>query len=174
MSTEKKNMMRNPRIVKCVVSIGVGDGGEKLERAKKVLTMLTDQEPVDTISRTTNADLGIRKGQTIGCKVTLRGKTAYDFLKRAFWVKENMIWDDSFDTYGNFAFGIEDYTDFEGMSYNPNIGVFGMDISVNLARKGYRITRRSKLKRSLPENHKLTMEEGQNFVRKAFGVEVLE
>ncbi len=168
------NIMRNPRIVKCVVSIGVGEGGEKLQRAKRVLTMLTDQEPVDTISHTTNADLGIRKGQSIGCKVTLRGKKAYDFLKRAFWIKENYIWEDSFDDYGNFAFGIEDYTDFEGMSYNPNIGVFGMDISVQLERKGNRITKRMKQKRSVPEKHKLTREEGQNFVKKAFGVEVIE
>ncbi|MFO8110387.1 MAG: 50S ribosomal protein L5 [Thermoplasmata archaeon] len=172
--TNDKNIMKNPRIVKCVVSIGVGDGGEKLQRAKKVLTMLTGQKPVDTMSRTTNADLGIRKGQTIGCKVTLRGKTAYEFLKKAFWVKENYIWDDSFDNYGNFAFGIEDYTDFEGMSYNPNIGVFGMDISVQLERKGNSITQRSKQKRSIPERHKLTLEEGHTFVRKAFGVEVIE
>lgn len=169
-----KNPMRNPRIVKCVVSIGVGDGGERLVRAKKVLTMLTAQEPVETISRTTNADLGIRKGQTIGCKVTLRGKNAYDFLKKAFWVKENFIWEDSFDDYGNFAFGIEDYTDFEGMSYDPKIGVFGMDISVQLERKGNRIKLRRKEKKRVPERHKLTREEGQHFVEKAFGVEVIE
>ncbi len=169
-----QNMMRNPRITKCVVNIGVGEGGEKLRKARKVLTMLTGQEPVDTISKTTNADLGIRKGQVIGCKVTLRGKKAYEFLKKAFWVNENFIWEDSFDGYGNFSFGISDYTDFENMSYDPNIGIFGMDISVELSRKGERIKRRKKEPKKIPPKQKLTRDEGKTFVEKAFGVEVIE
>lgn len=168
------NIMRNPHIVKCVINVGVGEGGEKLQRAKKVLNMLTGQDPIESYSTSTNADLNIRKGQPLGCKVTLRGKNAYDFLKKAFWVRENMIWEDSFDEHGNFSFGISDYTDFEGMSYDPNIGVFGMDISVELSRKGERIKNRRKYKRRIPSKHKLSREEGADFVAKAFGVEVLE
>lgn len=169
----ENNPMRRPRIVKCVVSIGVGESGEKLERGKKVLRMLTEQDPVETISKTTNADLGIRKGQPIGCKVTLRKKRAYDFLKRAFWAKNNMMWEDSFDKYGNLSFGIEDYTTFEGMNYDPNIGIFGMDISIQLSRKGDRIKYRKNEKKKVPERHKLTHDEGVEFVKKAFGIEVI-
>ncbi|MGM0404761.1 MAG: 50S ribosomal protein L5 [Thermoplasmatota archaeon] len=167
------NPMRKPRIVKCVVNIGVGSGGEKQVKAKKVLNMLTGQEPVDTISKTTNADLGIRKGQTIGCKVTLRGKKAYNFLKKAFWVTSDRILEENFDDNGNFSFGIDDYTDFENQKYNPNIGIFGLDISVELARKGERIKRRKKKTKKIPHHQKLTKEEAIDYVEKAFGVEAI-
>ena len=167
------NPMRKPRIVKCVVNIGVGSGGEKQVKAKKVLNMLTGQEPVDTISKTTNADLGIRKDQTIGCKVTLRGKKAYDFLKKAFWVTSDRILEENFDDNGNFSFGIDDYTDFENQKYNPNIGIFGLDISVELARKGERIKRRKKKTKRIPDHQKLTKEEAIEYVEKAFGVEAI-
>ncbi len=167
------NPMRKPRIVKCVVNIGVGSGGEKQVKAKKVLNMLTGQEPVDTLSKTTNADLGIRKDQTIGCKVTLRGKKAYDFLKKAFWVTSDRILEENFDDNGNFSFGIDDYTDFENQKYNPNIGIFGLDISVELARKGERIKRRKKKTKRIPDHQKLTKEEAIEYVEKAFGVEAI-
>jgi len=168
------NPMRKPHIVKCVVNIGVGSGGEKQRKAREVIKMLTGQEPVDTISKTTNADLGIRKGQTIGCKVTLRGKKAYEFLKKAFWVTSDRILKDNFDENGNFSFGIDDYTDFENMKYNPNIGIFGLDISVELARKGERIKRRKKKTKKIPDHQKLSKEEAIEYVEKAFGVEAIE
>jgi len=139
-----------------------------------VLEMLTGQIPVETISKTTNADLGIRKGQTIGCKLTLRKKKAYDFIKRAFWVRQNTIWGDSFDKYGNLSFGITDHTDFEGLSYDPKIGIFGMDIAIELSRKGERIKNRKLKQKKLPSHHKLTHEEGKEFIAKAFSVEVIE
>ncbi len=170
----EKNIMRRAHIVKCVVSIGVGEGGERLQRAKTVLEKLTEQKPVETISKTTNADLGIRKGQTIGCKLTLRKKKAYDFIKRAFWVRQNTIWEDSFDTFGNLSFGITDHTDFEGLSYDPKIGIFGMDIAIELSRKGERIKNRKLQKKKIPQNHKLTHEEGIEFIEKAFSVKVIE
>ncbi len=168
------NFMRKTQIAKCVVNIGVGQGGEKLRKARQVLEMLTDQEPVDTIAQTTNAEFGIREGQPIGCKVTLRGENAYKFLKKAFWVKGDRILEQNFDEQGNFSFGISDYTDFEEMEYDPNIGVFGMNISVELSRKGRRIKNRRKKKKKVPESHRLSKEEGLEFVEKAFSVEVIE
>ena len=169
-----ENPMRNPQIVKCVVNIGVGEGGENLRKAHSVIEMLTNQTPVDTIAQNTNADLGIREGQLIGCKVTLRSENAHRFLEKAFWVKNNMLLEESFDEYGNFSFGISDYTDFEGMSYDPNIGIFGMDISVELARKGVRIKNRKKKTKKIPDGHRLSREEAIEFVEEKFDVEVVE
>lgn len=169
-----ENPMIKPQIVKCVVNIGVGEGGEKLRKAHRVINLLTGQDPIDTISTRTNADLGIRKGQLIGCKVSLRGKKAYEFLKKAFWVKNNMLLKESFDEYGNFSFGISDYTEFEGLSYDPNIGIFGMDISVELARKGVRIKNRKKEAKRIPDDHRLTKEEAIEFVEENFDIEVVE
>ena len=161
------------RIEKAVINMGVGEGGEALMKAEKVMEMLTNRKSVRTISRTTNKDLGLREGMPIGCKVTLRGAEAEDFIKKAFWVKENRIADYSFDKEGNFSFGISDYTDFEGMKYDPNIGIFGLDISVTLSRQGKRITTRRRQTRRLPAKQRITKEEGRNFVKNRFKIEVV-
>ena len=165
--------VRDLRIEKTVVNIGVGEAGERLLKAQKVLEMLTGQKPVETISKTTNKDLGIREGMPIGCKVTLRGEKAEDFLKRALWVKNNKLANYNFDPEGNFSFGVPDYTEFEGMKYNPEIGIFGMDVSVSLKRPGYRVTKRRRRASKLPVRHRVTREEGVQFIRDRFDIEVV-
>ncbi|MCJ2564121.1 MAG: 50S ribosomal protein L5 [Candidatus Thermoplasmatota archaeon] len=165
--------MRDVRIEKTVVNIGVGEAGERLIKAQKVLEMLTGQRPVETISKTTNKDLGIREGMPIGCKVTLRGEKAEDFLKRALWVKNNRLANYNFDPEGNFSFGVPDYTEFEEMKYDPEIGIFGMDVSVSLKRPGYRVTKRRRRTSKIPIRHRVTREEGIQFIRDRFEIEVV-
>lgn len=169
----KGGKMRIIKVRKAVVNIGVGEAGEKLIKAEKVLNMLTKRKPVRTISRTTNRDLGIREGMPIGCKVTLRGKEAEDFIKGAFWVKDNRIANYSFDPEGNFSIGISDYTDFEGMKYDPKIGILGLDLSVTLSRAGKRVALRKRGKRSIPRSHRVRREDGIEFVKNRFKVEVV-
>lgn len=167
------NIMREISIFKVVVNIGVGEAGEKLIKAERVLELLTHRKPVRTLSKTTNKDLGIRKGMPIGCKVTLRGEDALEFLKNAFWVKDNKIADYSFDSEGNFSFGVGDYTDFKDMKYDPDIGIFGLDISVTLNRKGWRVTNRKRARGKIPRSHRLTPVEAKNFVKTKLNVEVV-
>ncbi|RLI92118.1 MAG: 50S ribosomal protein L5, partial [Candidatus Altiarchaeales archaeon] len=78
---EYKNIMQVPRIEKVVVNIGCGESGEKLRRAEKLLQKLVNKKPVRTISRHKIPSWGIKKREPIGCKVTLRGKDAEEFLK---------------------------------------------------------------------------------------------
>ncbi|OGS41751.1 MAG: 50S ribosomal protein L5 [Euryarchaeota archaeon RBG_16_62_10] len=168
------NAMRDIRLEKAVVNIGVGDAGERLLKAEKVLQMVTGKKPVRTVSKTTNRDLGIRRGMQIGCKVTLRGLDAVEFVKKAFWVRENRIAAYSFDPEGNFSFGIQDYTDFPGMKYDPEIGIFGLDVCSSVGRKGKRVQKRKIMRRSVPRRHRITRKEGMEFVRTKFGVEVVD
>ncbi|MFA7622196.1 MAG: 50S ribosomal protein L5 [Candidatus Methanomethylophilaceae archaeon] len=58
--------MRQPHVEKVVVNIGVGEAGDRLVKAQKVLTSITGQTSVQTISKTINRDLGIRKGMPLG------------------------------------------------------------------------------------------------------------
>lgn len=167
------NQMRNPQIDKVVVNIGVGESGEKLIKAEKVLQLLTGHKPIRTLSKTTNKELGIRKGMPIGCKVTLRKRDADKFLIEAFWVKNNCISDYSFDQEGNFSFGIHDYTDFKDMKYDPDIGIFGLDICVTLTRKGNRVANRRIKRARIPRSHRLTRKETKSFIREKFGIEVV-
>jgi len=168
------NKMRDISIDKVVINIGVGEAGDKLIRAQKVIELVTHHKPIQTISRTTNRDLGIRKGMPIGCKVTLRRADALQFLKDAFWVKENRIPGYSFDLEGNFSFGIPDYTDFPNMRYDPEIGIFGMDISVKMKRFGYHISERKQKRRKIPTFSRISPKEVKQFVKSRFEVEVIE
>lgn len=168
------NAMRDVHVEKVVVNIGVGEAGERLVKAEKVLEMVTGQKSVETISKTVNRDLGIRKGMPLGCKVTLRGEVAEDFLRQALSIREMRVPEYSFDQEGNMSFGISDYTDFEGMKYDPEIGIFGMDISVVLRRPGNRITQRALLKRRVPKKHRVARDEAIQYMKDKFEVEVVQ
>ena len=56
--SKQSNPMLTPRITKVTVNIGVGEGGNRLLLAERVLESLTGQKPVRTLSRKTNRDLG--------------------------------------------------------------------------------------------------------------------
>ncbi|MCX8174215.1 MAG: 50S ribosomal protein L5 [Thermoplasmata archaeon] len=171
--TEKENPMRRIYLEKVVVNIGAGEGGERLQKAEKVLSMVTGKKPVITRAKVTNRDLGVRKGMSIGVKVTLRGDDAVEFLKKALSIRDNKLADYSFDQYGNFAFGIADYTDFEGMKYDPNIGIFGMDVCAVLTRPGRRVEKRKRAKVKVSKKHRVTREEAIKFLKEKFNVEIV-
>ncbi len=168
------NPMRELLLEKVTVNIGVGEAGDRLQKARKILELVTGQKPVITRAKITNRDLALRPGMEIGCKVTIRGEPAEAFLKRAFWTRNNRIAEYSFDPEGNFSFGVADYTDFEGVKYDPEIGIFGMDVTVTLMRRGKRIARRRMLQAKIPRHHRVSQEEGREWVRTKFNVEVVE
>ncbi len=171
----KDNPMRDIVIDKVVINIGVGEGGEKLRRAAKVVELLTGRTPTYTKAKKTIRDFNIRKNLPIGVKLTLRGKEAEEFLRKALWVRDFKVPNYSFDSTGNLNFGIPDYTEFEGMKYDPDIGIFGMDISVVFRRRGgYRVARRRMKRGKIPARHRGTREETMEFMKKEFGVKVLE
>jgi len=166
--------MREPVIEKVTINIGVGEAGEKVEKAVALLQKITGRKPVKTKTMKRIPAFGIRPKQFIGAKVTLRGKEAEEFLKKAFEAIGNRIKASWFDEFGNFSFGIKEYIDLPGVRYDPEIGIFGMDVCVTMGRKGYRVKRR-RIKRSrIGKRHLLTKEEAIEFIKKKFGVEVEE
>jgi len=168
-----ENPMRRIRIDKVVVNIGVGQAGEQLIKGEKVLEMVTGRKSARTRSKTQNKELGIRVGMPIGAKVTLRGQPASEFVKTAFYLRNNKINWFSFDPEGNFSFGVQDYTSFPNQKYSPEIGIFGMDISVTLRRPGARVTRRHRARSRIPSSHRITPAEAQEWLSQQFGVEVV-
>ena len=168
------NRWREVRVVKIVVNSGVGESGEPRTKAEKVLQMVTHQKPVATRAKSTNRDFGIRAGQEIGAKVTLRGERAAEFLQRALDARDLQLDPDSIDRRGSFSFGIADYTDFAGMKYDPEIGVRGMDIAVELGRPGWRVRDRAVGNRPLSRSVHVSREEAREFLRTKFRVTFLE
>ena len=167
--------MRNPQITKVTINIGVGEGGQRLGLAEKVLGVLTGLKPVRTLGKIQNRDLKVRKGAPIGCKVTMRNREVIKkFLTDAFWVRENTIPAWNFDSQGNLSFGISDYTDFPDQKYDPEIGIFGMDINVVVERPGHRVSRRRRRSRKVGLGHRVTPNESKNFFEETYGVKILE
>ncbi len=169
-----ENVNRAIRIVKVVVNSGVGQSGEPRQKAERVLQMITHQKPIATRSHSTNRDFGIRAGQEIGAKVTLRGASAVDFLNRAFEARDRQLDPDSIDRNGNFSFGIADYTDFTGMKYDPEIGIHGMDIAVELGRAGYGVRERQVGARPIPKRLRSTKTDTRAYLAATFQVTFVE
>jgi large subunit ribosomal protein L5 len=170
---EEKKIVFDPKIEKVTINIGVGEAGERLNKAESVLKSLTGQKPIQTLSRTTNKDWGIREQMPIGCKVTLRGKTAVDFLTEALNTRENKMAEYSFDDEGNLSFGIPDHTLFKSQKYDPNIGIFGMDICITMEKPGYRIKRKRIARGKIPHRYRIKKEETMKFFTDKFKVEVI-
>jgi large subunit ribosomal protein L5 len=165
--------MLKPKIAKVVVNISVGKSGEPLEKATKVLKELTGQSPCKRKAKKTIRDFGIRRGEPIACMVTLRKHRAMEFLKKVLPVVDNKISKESFDKYGNFAFGVKEHIEIPGVKYDPEIGIFGMDICVSLSRPGYRVKERRLEKAEIGSKHRLTPEEAMIFVKETLGVEIV-
>lgn len=171
--TLKENMMKKIRIGKIVINIGVGKSGEPIERASKVLEELTGQKPAPRLARDTIRDFGIHKGEPIAVIVTLRREKAHEVLKKLLAAKNNQIKASSFDNFGNVSFGIKEHIDIPGVRYQPEIGIFGMDVSIALERPGYRVARRSKIPSRIGKKHRITKEEAITFFKETLGVEIV-
>lgn len=160
--------MRTPRVEKVVVHMGVGQGGRALSRAEGILSDLTGQDPVRTLSKSTQPEFGIREGTPIGTKVTLRGAAAHEFLETA--LRLVTLSSSQFDEYGNVSFGIAEHTEFPSQEYDPAIGIYGLDVTVNLIRPGYRVRKRNIASGTIPARHRLDPADAMDFLRETFDV----
>ncbi|KUO41603.1 MAG: 50S ribosomal protein L5 [Candidatus Hadarchaeaceae archaeon] len=167
------NLMREIRIEKVTLNIGVGEGGDKLAKAERVLGSITGRKPARAQAKQTIREWGVKQGEPIGCKVTLRGEEATKILKRLFDAVERRLSEKCFDGKGNFAFGVKEHIDISGVSYDPEIGIFGIDVCVTLQRPGYRIKRRRRQPKVIPKRHCIVKEEAINFITEKFGVQVV-
>jgi len=165
--------MLQPRIEKVVVNLNVGKSGEPLDKAFRVLKEIAGQTPVKKNAKASIRDFGIRKGEPIACVVTLRRQQAIDFLKKVLPVVDNRILKSSFDDRGNFAFGLKEHIEIPGVKYDPEIGIFGMDICVTINRPGDRVSDRRRRKAKVGKKHVLTPEEAIFFTKRTLGVEIV-
>ncbi len=169
-----KNPMEKPYLEKVVLNIGVGSGGEELEKAATVLETITGQKAIKTLSKTNIKEFNLRKGRPIGTKVTIRGQNAEKLIKKLLIVNNNKILRKSFDNYGNFGFGITEHISIPGIEYDNTIGIWGLDCVGRIVRPGMRVKFRRKARTKVPKHHYVSREETQYFLIQKLGVEIVE
>lgn len=169
----KQNTMRELKIEKVVLNIGVGQAGERVEKAGKLLNILTKRKPVKTISKKRIPTWNVKKKEAIGVKVTLRGKEAEEMLQRCLEAVDRKVKPTCFDG-ENFSFGIKEYIDIPGMKYNMEIGNFGLNVCARIERKGYRVMRRKRKRSSISNTHRVKGKETMDFIAKKFNVSITE
>jgi len=167
------NPMREIRIEKVVVNIGCGEAGEKLDKAKKMLEGLITGHKIVTTHTHDRTTFGMAKGRPIGMKVTLRGEDADAFLKRALEAVDGKVAEASFDRQGNVSFGVKEHISMPGVRYDPEIGVWGMDVCIRLERRGYRVSRKRNPSK-VSKSHRIKPQEAMEFMVKSFGIKTAE
>ena len=127
-----------PRMEKIVVNMGVSASLEKsaVDDASKDLGMITGRKPAVSKSRHSIANFKLREGQPIGCRVTLRRDTMYEFFDRLVATALPRIRDfrglstRSFDGRGNYTLGVSDQTIFPEIELDKIKRQQGMDITI--------------------------------------------
>jgi large subunit ribosomal protein L5 len=136
---ELANVMQVPRLEKIVVNMGVGRAVQQpslLDGAVSDMTAITGQKPIVNKATKSIAGFKLREGQSIGCKVTLRGDRMWEFFDRLISVAIPRIRDfrglpaHSWDGRGNYTFGVSEQTIFPEIDYDRIDSVRGMDITI--------------------------------------------
>ena len=130
-------IMEVPKLEKIVINMGVGDAtsnSKLLDAAVKDLEVISGQKPVITKARKSIAGFKVREGQSIGCKVTLRGDNMYNFMDKLVSIGLPRVRDfrgvspKAFDGRGNYTLGIKEQLIFSEIEYDSVVKVRGMDI----------------------------------------------
>ncbi len=131
------SVMEVPKLEKIVINMGVGEAAhdEKyIEAAIKDLEAIAGQKAVVTKAKKSIAGFKIREGQSIGCKVTLRGENMYNFLEKLVRIALPRVRDfrgiskTAFDGKGNYTLGVKEQLIFPEIDYDAVLQVIGMDI----------------------------------------------
>lgn len=132
-----KNPMEVPKLVKIVISSGLGDikdNAKSIQMAVNEIKLITGQQPILTKAKKSVANFKVREGMSVGIKVTLRNKMMYDFYDKFVSIALPRVRDfrgvptNSFDGKGNYCMGIKEQLIFPEIQYDQVEKIRGMDI----------------------------------------------
>ena len=134
-----KNPHQVPRLVKIVVSMGVGSATQNkaiLDNAVKDMEQITGRKAIVTKARKSISNFKLRQGMPIGCSVTLRKDVMYEFFDRLVNVALPKVRDfrgisaSAFDGRGNYSIGLHEQIIFPEIEYDKIEKIKGMNITI--------------------------------------------
>ena len=174
MKAEKQsNIMRKIKIEKVTLNIGAGVEVDNIDKAAVLLERISGKKVVKTKAKKRIAAFKIRPGLSIGAKITIRGKESEEMLARMLKAVNYELPETCY-TIDGLTFGVPEYIDIPDVRYDPKIGIIGLNISVTLARSGYRVKNRRNLKGRIPARHRISAEEVKSFMKEKFNVKPKE
>lgn len=164
------NPMRKIKIEKVILSAGAR--GKDLEKAKKLLDMISKKKAEITKSQKRIPDFDVSPGQEVGTRVTLRGKEAVELLKRLLGALDNKLKSKQISE-NHFSFGIKEYIEIPGTEYQRDIGIRGFNTTVVFIRAGVRVQRKKIKSGTLPKRQQISKEEIQKYMGDVYKTEIL-
>merc|ERR1711906_71731 len=165
------NVMRKVICDKLIINIAVGESGDRLTKAVRVLQQLSDQTPVENVARYTVRTFGIRRNEKIATHVTVRGDKATNLIERGLKITDYEISSKHFSDSGNFGFGVNEHIDL-GLKYDPATGIYGMDFYIVLKRPGFSVAKKKRKRGRIGRSHRVTKEDAMEWVRQTFNADI--
>ena len=166
----KENPMRKIKIEKVLLSCGATSSD--LEKAKKLLELISDMKAQIITSRKRIPDFGVRPGLEVGTRVTVRGKKALDLLRKLLGAKDNTLRKKQVSD-NHFSFGIKEYIEIPEVEYQREIGIRGLNVTVDFVRAGLRVKRKKIKSGKVPKKQYIPKEEIIKFMEEAYKTEFL-
>ncbi len=160
-----ENPMRKIRIEK--VSLSAGGKDKDLEKAAKLLHILSGMKSQIISSDKRIPDFDVSPGIEVGTRVTIRGEEALKILSRLLAALDNTLSRKKIAE-NHFSFGIKEYIEISGIEYQRDIGIRGLNVDVVFARSGERIKRRKIKRGKLPAKQRISKSEIIKFMEENF------
>ncbi len=132
-----KNKHEVPKLTKIVLNSGIDADADKNQIAdiQRDLGLVAGQKPVIAKAKKAISNFKLKQGQVVGCHVTLRGPSMWEFLYRLIAVALPTIRDfrgvsPKLDGQGNYTIGITDLTIFPEITMEHAKKAAGLDISI--------------------------------------------
>ena len=131
------NRHQVPKIVKINLNSGIDAEADKNQIAdvQRDLSLIAGQKPVLSKTRKAISNFKLKENQVVGCHVTLRGDSMWEFLYRLLAVALPTIRDfrgvsPKLDGQGNYNLGISDFTIFPEITVENVKKSMGLDITI--------------------------------------------
>jgi len=164
-SQTAENPMRTIKIEKVVISSGAT--GAELEKAKKLIGMITNMKPQVIASTKRIPTFNVRPGLEVGTRATLRGEKAISLLRRLLGAIDNILSSKQLSE-NHFSFGIKEYIEVPGLEYQRDIGIRGFNVTIVFIRKGIRVKRKKIKSGNLPKKQNISKEEIIRYMEENF------